>query len=63
MARIHLARRGNSRRELGLRFFAFWLLNMYVVWRGIEIIRRSSMRGPAHLFMTAVASALLLFWS
>jgi NCS1 family nucleobase:cation symporter-1 len=40
-------------------FLAFWLLNMYVVWRGIEIIKRlDAVSAP---FMTAVL-LLLLFW-
>ena len=40
-------------------FFAFWLLNMYVVWRGIEIIKKlDAVSAP---FMTAVL-LLLLFW-
>ncbi len=42
-----------------LCFFAFWLLNMYVVWRGIEIIKKlDAVSAP---FMTAVL-LLLLFW-
>jgi NCS1 family nucleobase:cation symporter-1 len=40
-------------------FFAFWLLNMYVVWRGIEIIKKlDAVSAP---FMTVVL-LLLLFW-
>jgi len=40
-------------------FFAFWLLNMYVVWRGIEIIKKlDAVSAP---FMTMVL-LLLLFW-
>ncbi|HEY7389589.1 MAG TPA: NCS1 family nucleobase:cation symporter-1 [Bryobacteraceae bacterium] len=40
-------------------FLAFWLLNIYVVWRGIEIIKRlDAVSAP---FMTAVL-LLLLFW-
>lgn len=40
-------------------FFAFWLLNMYVVWRGIEIIRKlDAVSAP---FMTIVL-VLLLVW-
>ncbi len=40
-------------------FFAFWLLNMYVVWRGIEIIKKlDAVSAP---FMTIVL-LLLLFW-
>jgi NCS1 family nucleobase:cation symporter-1 len=39
-------------------FFAFWLLNMAVVWRGIETIRR--LEGISAPFMLAVG--LLLFW-
>ena len=39
-------------------FFAFWLLNMAVVWRGIETIR--VLEGISAPFMLAVG--LLLFW-
>ncbi len=40
-------------------FLAFWLLNMYVVWRGIEIIKKlDAVSAP---FMTVVL-LLLLFW-
>jgi nucleobase:cation symporter-1, NCS1 family len=40
-------------------FLAFWLLNMYVIWRGIEIIKRlDAVSAP---FITAVL-LLLLFW-
>ncbi|HTA47095.1 MAG TPA: NCS1 family nucleobase:cation symporter-1 [Bryobacteraceae bacterium] len=42
-----------------LCFFAFWLLNMYVVWRGIEIIKKlDAVSAP---FMTIVL-LLLLMW-
>jgi NCS1 family nucleobase:cation symporter-1 len=40
-------------------FLAFWLLNMYVVWRGIEIIKKLDAVGAP--FMTIVL-LLLLFW-
>jgi NCS1 family nucleobase:cation symporter-1 len=40
-------------------FFAFWLINMYVVWRGIECIKfLDSLSAP---FMLCVG-LLLLFW-
>lgn len=42
-----------------LCFFAFWLLNMYVVWRGIETIR--FLQGVAAPLMLAVG-LLLLWW-
>jgi NCS1 family nucleobase:cation symporter-1 len=40
-------------------FFAFWLLNMFVVWRGIETIR--FLEGIGAPFMLAVG-LLLLWW-
>ncbi len=40
-------------------FFAFWALNMFVVWRGIETIR--ILEGIGAPFMLAVG-LLLLFW-
>ncbi len=40
-------------------FFAFWLLNMWVVWRGIETIK--ILEGIGAPFMLAVG-LLLLFW-
>jgi nucleobase:cation symporter-1, NCS1 family len=40
-------------------FFIFWLLNMYVIWRGIEVIKKlDAVSAP---FM-AVVLLLLLFW-
>ncbi len=42
-----------------LCFFAFWALNMFVVWRGIEMIR--FLEGVAAPFMLAVG-VLLLWW-
>jgi NCS1 family nucleobase:cation symporter-1 len=40
-------------------FFAFWLLNMFVIWRGIEMIR--VLEGISAPFMLAVG-LLLLYW-
>lgn len=40
-------------------FFAFWLVNMAVIWRGIETIRL--LEGVSAPFMLAVG-VLLLFW-
>jgi nucleobase:cation symporter-1, NCS1 family len=40
-------------------FFGFWLLNMYVIWRGIETIR--FLEGIGAPFMLAVG-LLLLWW-
>jgi NCS1 family nucleobase:cation symporter-1 len=40
-------------------FFAFWALNMYVIWRGIETIR--FLEGIAAPFMLAIG-VLLLWW-
>lgn len=40
-------------------FFAFWLLNMYVIWRGIDTIR--FLEGIGAPFMLAVG-VLLLWW-
>ncbi len=40
-------------------FFAFWALNMYVIWRGIETIK--FLEGIGAPFMLAVG-LLLLFW-
>lgn len=40
-------------------FFAFWLLNMYVIWRGIETIR--FLEGIGAPFMLGVG-LLLLWW-
>lgn len=40
-------------------FFAFWLLNMYVIWRGIETIR--FLEGVGAPFMLGVG-LLLLWW-
>jgi len=40
-------------------FFAFWLLNMFVIWRGIETIR--FLEGIGAPFMLAVG-LLLLWW-
>ncbi|HUS06982.1 MAG TPA: NCS1 family nucleobase:cation symporter-1 [Bryobacteraceae bacterium] len=40
-------------------FFAFWLLNMFVIWRGIEMIR--ILEGISAPFMLAVG-LLLLYW-
>jgi NCS1 family nucleobase:cation symporter-1 len=39
-------------------FFAFWLLNMYVIWRGLETIRFLETTGAPFL----VAVGLLLLW-
>jgi len=39
-------------------FFAFWLLNMYVIWRGLETIRFLETTGVPFL----VAVGLLLLW-
>ena len=44
---------------LWLCFFAFWLLNMYVIWRGIETIK--ILEGIGAPFMLAVG-LLLLWW-
>ena len=40
-------------------FLAFWLLNMVVVWRGVESIRRLQAFGAPFMFVMA---ALLLIW-
>lgn len=40
-------------------FFAFWALNMYVIWRGIEMIK--FLEGVAAPFMLAIG-LLLLWW-
>ncbi|HEY0564231.1 MAG TPA: cytosine permease, partial [Terriglobales bacterium] len=42
-----------------LCFFAFWLLNMFVIWRGIEMIR--FLEGIGAPFMLAIG-LLLLWW-
>lgn len=44
---------------VGLCFFAFWLLNMAVIWRGIDTIR--FLEGIGAPFMLAVG-LLLLWW-
>lgn len=44
---------------LWICFFAFWALNMFVIWRGIEMIR--FLEGIAAPFMLAVG-LLLLWW-
>jgi NCS1 family nucleobase:cation symporter-1 len=50
---------GRSEASLWICFFAFWALNMYVVWRGIETIKfLESISAP---FMLTVA-VLLLWW-
>ena len=40
-------------------FLGFWLLNMVVVWRGVDSIRRLQAFGAPFMFVMA---ALLLFW-
>jgi NCS1 family nucleobase:cation symporter-1 len=50
---------GSSESSLWICFFAFWALNMYVVWRGIETIKiLESITAP---FMLMVA-VMLLWW-
>ncbi len=51
-------RAGSLPGSVWICFFAFWLLNMAVVWRGIETIR--VLEGISAPFMLAVG--LLLFW-
>jgi NCS1 family nucleobase:cation symporter-1 len=40
-------------------FLVFWLLNMFVVWRGVESIRHLQAFGAPFMFVMA---ALLLIW-
>jgi NCS1 family nucleobase:cation symporter-1 len=40
-------------------FFAFWLMNMFVIWRGIETIRFLEAAGAPFLLIVGL---LLLFW-
>ena len=49
----------NSQAWLWICFFAFWALNIYVVWRGLETIRW--IEGVSAPFMLAVG-ILLLWW-
>jgi nucleobase:cation symporter-1, NCS1 family len=44
---------------LWICFLGFWLLNMAVVWRGVESIRRLQAFGAPFMFIMAAA---LLFW-
>jgi NCS1 family nucleobase:cation symporter-1 len=50
---------GRSTGGIWFCFFAFWMLNMFVIWRGIETIKY--LEGVAAPFMLAVG-LLLLWW-
>jgi nucleobase:cation symporter-1, NCS1 family len=49
----------NSEASVWVCFFAFWLLNIVIIWRGIETIR--FLEGVSAPFMIAVG-VLLLWW-
>ena len=53
-----MARDGRSPVTVWVCFFAFWLLNMFVIWRGIETIR--ILEGIGAPFMLTVGLLLLL---
>jgi len=59
MLRILWPAAGASESGIWICFFAFWALNMYVIWRGIEMIK--FLEGVAAPFMLAVG-LLLLWW-
>ncbi|MGH9607077.1 MAG: NCS1 family nucleobase:cation symporter-1 [Terracidiphilus sp.] len=50
---------GGNRGVVWACFLAFWLLNMVVVWRGVDSIRRLQAFGAPFMFAMA---ALLLIW-
>jgi NCS1 family nucleobase:cation symporter-1 len=58
-ARGHLAVRLHAAGRLWASFLGFWLLNMVVVWRGVESIRHLQAIGAPLMFVMA---GLLLFW-
>jgi nucleobase:cation symporter-1, NCS1 family len=59
MLRILWPAAGASSSGIWICFFAFWALNMFVIWRGIETIK--FLEGIAAPFMLAVG-LLLLWW-
>ncbi len=58
-ARRHLARSGAHARVLWACFLGFWLLNMIVVWRGVESIRFLQGFGAPFMFVMSPRAALL----
>jgi NCS1 family nucleobase:cation symporter-1 len=59
MLRILWPAAGASAAGIWICFFAFWALNIFVIWRGIEMIK--FLEGVAAPFMLAVG-LLLLWW-
>ncbi|MFN7935411.1 MAG: NCS1 family nucleobase:cation symporter-1 [Bryobacteraceae bacterium] len=59
MAKILWPSLANSETSVWVCFFSFWLLNMFVIWRGIDTIRFLEAIGAP--FMLGIG-LLLLFW-